>query len=500
MTRKNEIIDDIFRESLNGYIDEIPSKNIWANISRKLLMKDILKFSFVRLSVLLVLLLASLSFFIPSNSKKSLLNTSNTKLADNNIQLSKISSNQNIDITTKSQSNNNQENNAPSDKLEYQKEIINQKVSQTDIKQKNRQIPTTIKKNLKTDLVVKTNLSIQIVSNEDEKELNTSSTADNNRETISMNLVSSKGFNLSSQNNNSLITANKHNTNSIFSNNLSQILPIPEGLSNSPFKPQRPEFSIEAWASPLWIKKSISTNEKTFTDHVAQRNATEKPLINRSYGFNLKMIHNNWLLITGLNYSEYSEKADYSLFSSNIDSNIFITYNNTSYWKYDTIEKFQDPIDTTIWHYIFNREYILDSVAFENTDYDTSFTSTDYSFSNTYKWIEIPLLIGREFSKDRFSFSVATGISYGFLTGSKASILHYDNTSIIVIDKNQAPLKNGMFNYILQVGVDYTLTKKIGIICQPMFRYNLNSMFNKSYPVDQKYYSVGINCGLRYKL
>ncbi|MCF8296350.1 MAG: hypothetical protein K9J13_02295 [Saprospiraceae bacterium] len=511
MTRKNDIIDNIFRDSLDGYMDESPSANVWKNISRKLLMKDILKFSFMRLGVLLILLLASLSFFIPSNLIKEKTGISYNKSSQEKVQVNKISQNnikdkdilaqKTLDNETKSIVNNN---------TEYYKsktanpvaKPINKKIS----KENSQDISTqTVKevyspKQYDSDISIKTNVSTFFAKKTDLKETPSNNEIDNFEEIPNVSLVFSKDFRLGLIHFDENLEFESDNYRNIISQNqLTEKLPLPEGFNNSPFEPEKPQLSIDIWGSPLWSNKALSTNKNLYTDHIAQRNTTEKSLINYSIGVDLKINYKNWLLITGLNYSEYSEKADYSLFSSNIDSNSFITYKDASYWEYDTLDIIYDPIDSTIWYPIIYPKYILDSVAITGVDYDTTFANTNYSFLNTYKWIEIPILVGREFSKDRFTFSIATGISYGFLTGTTGSILHYDNRSIIAIDKNKAPFKNSMFNYILQAGIDYTITKKIGVVCKPMFRYNLNSMFDKTYPIDQRYYSLGVNCGLRYK-
>lgn len=504
MTRKGDIIDNIFRDSLNGYMEEIPSANIWNNISRKLLMKDILKFSFMRLGVLVIFLLASLYFIIPLNLiKTSSSDKALTSQASNSNIINKTVLSQNIHEDVESSDANI--NRKKLYKFQAEK-IIPSIVKKQNIKKENQlivqskenSIPSTNQYN--SDLAFKTSISSQFIRKPDKNE-SPSSIADISKDEITnLSLISPKDFKLDLQQyNNNLVSGTDNITNISNIYQIPEKFPMPEVFNNSPFEPNKPEFSIDIWGSPLWIKKSITAKEKLYTDHITKRIATEKPLLNYSFGMDLKMNYNNWLLITGLNYSEYSENADYSLFSKNIDSSYFITYQDASYWEYDTLAILYNPVDSSIVEIIYERTYILDSVAFTNTDYDTTFANTNYSFLNTYKWIEIPLLVGREFSKERFTFSVATGVSYGFLTGTTGSILHYDNNSIIVIDKNKAPFKNSMFNYILQVGVDYTITKKIGVVCKPMFRYNLNSMFDKSYPVDQRYYSFGVNCGLRYK-
>jgi hypothetical protein len=57
-----------------------------------------------------------------------------------------------------------------------------------------------------------------------------------------------------------------------------------------------------------------------------------------------------------------------------------------------------------------------------------------------------------------------------------------------------------VYNGIFRVGMHYSFTPQFGIDIVPFSRLNINNMTDKNAPFKQKYYNVGLQVGLYYKL
>ena len=118
---------------------------------------------------------------------------------------------------------------------------------------------------------------------------------------------------------------------------------------------------------------------------------------------------------------------------------------------------------------------------------------------NRYKYIEIPILVGKRFYIKKLSIDVVSGLSIGYLISAKGKFLNIYDHEVLDISKGNSPF-NEMFvyNFLLRLNCSYPLNERIRAMVAPSFKYNLNSILNKNYPVSQKYYSAGLNFGLIY--
>jgi hypothetical protein len=253
-------------------------------------------------------------------------------------------------------------------------------------------------------------------------------------------------------------------------------------------------FSLELFAAPVYTTKSVSALNVS-PDYLNLRKENEKSLVTYNLGLELKYSIKNFFLQAGINYSKVGEKIDYN-------KNLFASLDTSeSGWQlYSYLKVFVDTInwDSTNGFAIMTTSVpTLDSI-WEHFE-DSVFNSVKEKGNNELTYIEIPLMIGYSLGKGKLSCQLSAGVSYGILSGTKGKLLRTDASGFndIVI---ATPYRKNIYNFLFRIGCSYHFNEKISVFLQPSFKLNLNSVFESSYPVSQKYKSYGLNIGLNYKL
>ena len=134
---------------------------------------------------------------------------------------------------------------------------------------------------------------------------------------------------------------------------------------------------------------------------------------------------------------------------------------------------------------------------------DTNYKTNKYSFrkDNSYKYVEIPFLIGKRFVANNISFEVSTGISLGFLLKADSRLLSTDGKTALLVSNEKSPYLNSiMVNYLLRFYIRYSISERWSIYISPNMKYNLGNILNESmYPIKQNYMLYGMGSGLIYK-
>jgi hypothetical protein len=81
----------------------------------------------------------------------------------------------------------------------------------------------------------------------------------------------------------------------------------------------------------------------------------------------------------------------------------------------------------------------------------------------------------------------------------KGEMLTIDNSSVYDISQVKPPLQKPDFDYLLRAGITYAYSVRYSFYAEPTFSYSLNSIFNKSYPLNQKYTTYGVRLGMLYR-
>ncbi|MCD4773259.1 MAG: hypothetical protein K8R41_07755 [Bacteroidales bacterium] len=237
-------------------------------------------------------------------------------------------------------------------------------------------------------------------------------------------------------------------------------------------------FSVNVFAGTAFSKSDISGYNP---EYLAFRNSNESDKPGWSLGVDMRLHIKNWIISSGLVYSVYRQSRSYK----------------HSYQEYSPENSFYQ-YDTT-WVWIFDPpNYGIPMI----TDIDSSWVKTynnitiDNSGINQLKYFEIPLLVGYRFNSNMFALEINTGFSAGFLVYSKIKVPEFTNNDDIVTAQQ---MNHTMFNFITNAYLYYYFDSKTSLFVSPYFKQNLQSIFNKSYPVKQQYKTYGVNFGVSFR-
>ena len=239
----------------------------------------------------------------------------------------------------------------------------------------------------------------------------------------------------------------------------------------------------DVYFMPFMFRNSFA-NQLVNSDSVIEQHISETPQLSFLFGFDFHLQHKQrpWSLNMGLNYQVIKENVDYH-FKIAYDGEV------PSYWEYDsTIYYVINPpnIDTI---------YAVDSAYHDHWTKEEAYKSS----SNSYQYLNVPLLIGYNFSKKRSKVNVelATGIamalrlkSTGYLYNNFGDIINYH-------DVNIKPTVD--WYYLASIGVYYKQAH-ITMFLQPSIKYQLNKTTIDHAPLKRRYFIYGLRFGVRIKL
>jgi hypothetical protein len=120
---------------------------------------------------------------------------------------------------------------------------------------------------------------------------------------------------------------------------------------------------------------------------------------------------------------------------------------------------------------------------------------------NSYRFYDVPLIIGYEFDRGRWFISLNTGIMLNIATARRGNMLDPD-MRLVSINSNESDAY-GAFrsrvgsSLIMSLGLNYALTSKLHLLMEPQFRMWMQPLTLRDYPIDQKYVNMGLALGIR---
>jgi len=179
-----------------------------------------------------------------------------------------------------------------------------------------------------------------------------------------------------------------------------------------------------------------------------------------------KLFGNGFNIRAGLNYSQINEKFKYV--QGNIIQVVFII--NASG---DTIGSYQTS----------------------NTRYKTSY--------NHYKTLDIPVTLGYELTKNKWSLNFNTGLIFNIHSWNQGEVLNESLQPVNISGETSNPYQfktNIGIGGIGAISLYYSLNDKLSVMAEPYFRYNFSSMNKTDITLKQKYHTSGIKLGIRINL
>ncbi len=217
--------------------------------------------------------------------------------------------------------------------------------------------------------------------------------------------------------------------------------------------------------------RSFDVRSPESAAYATLRNETEQIQESFSVGFRASVVTANGFAVrTGLNYSKIREPITQRIYEE--EARIITTENE------------------------FGEVLSIDTI------YETNIL--EFRGRNSHKLLDIPLLVGYEFDRPKYNFAFNTGAYLNILARQQGSILNPAG-EIVSIDSDNRNRYNVFkdnvgLSLFGSVAVNYKITPAIHFIFEPYARYYLDSFTLDSHELEQRYFTAGMQVGLRLKM
>lgn len=241
------------------------------------------------------------------------------------------------------------------------------------------------------------------------------------------------------------------------------------------FKGRSWGLAIDAYAGINYASKSLKSKSNEFgaTGYINSRENSEDYLEAFDAGLTINLLNRRgYMASVGINYSQIDEKFNY--FSVTTES------------RFDSVVT-RINIDST---------GMIDSVKeWRQVSVQTAREVLTYNY---YRMVDIPIAVGYQFHKDKWTLEVQGGVMFNLLFKKQGEILN-SSLHVTEITDNDLVFKDkigmsvfGSFKAI------YPITNRIGVYAEPYGRFNLKSITSDAYSLDQKYNNFGLRLGTRF--
>jgi len=224
--------------------------------------------------------------------------------------------------------------------------------------------------------------------------------------------------------------------------------------------------------------RTLEMKSQELSDYINSRNNTESTLYSFSASLRIAYISRSGLGVkTGFNYSQINEKFEYL-----------------------------DPDASLIRTIITIDTLIVGGVPTVVTDTSTIRIpgSLDITSYNRYRFFDIPILATYEAPlNDKFYYSFNGGVLINVAFSQKGRFL--DPAGMPVWFTGSDPdgydaFKNSAgLSFFGSLGLHYKLNDHLDIILEPNFRFYAGSLTSEPYPLEQRWLTLGLSHGIRYK-
>ncbi len=500
-------LENSFKNALTDFDEVHVSSSLWLRISSTLLLKSIgFKIAAISLTAILVIGLPAYFFFIPSNQNNVSESSNDTREFNyKNDKNSHQISNDNKEIKSQTTASN-----AASDKTDdrQMRTITNARLSEHKPAKQNKNHSNAIivaKEPEQPQTTIKTKSALNNTSAQAKKVISTSiiTIEENNDEQNSIIKLEKPLSGISKITNESETELEMYpsiegfydfNNKAAFNNeNINLKKPLPHFYNNG----NRYTTKLEIFAGPNIAFSQMKLADASYKNLLELRKQNESPKLSYHIGLNYKRYYNNWFMSLGINYHRIEDKAYYDVVEFDVDSVISSYMIFKTNYKRTIVGYINNPNDSNSLLPVYKVTSKQDTTLVHNVYYDSTNITKSVSFTNTYSYIDIPLIFGREFNYRQFVFDVSGGVSWGRLIKTAANIPK-ENTQEFYTEKelDNLLIKNS-FNALFGLGFGYRINEGNTLFIRPELRYNLNSMLDKSYPINQKYLQLRLTVGIR---
>ena len=247
-----------------------------------------------------------------------------------------------------------------------------------------------------------------------------------------------------------------------------------------------------------YVQKTLAISND-WNNYLQHRKNEEDAILAPSVGLSITASLNSLSISAGIEYSIYGEKTNYYPYSNQV------TTVEDSRWETFLI----NTTDTNIvfvrgnQYYLLTTNTVLDSNlvtninTFEEYKYDKKIAENNGI--NRIYYVELPIEISYCLNKGRFGFGLSGGISPAMQVHDTGHYIRTDGRGIQTLTELKS-FRKILINSRASVDFYYRAGERTKFVLRPQFIKNLNSVFENSYGIKQKYFSTGILFGATYMI
>jgi len=244
----------------------------------------------------------------------------------------------------------------------------------------------------------------------------------------------------------------------------------------------KPTFEVSFSINPTLNISPYYSNNVTYNTITNQLNNELTNKISYSICLNLYYLYSNYIIGSGFQYLNIIENI------SHIPENFLIQ--SFPYQKLDTV---------STWGQIVNGDTSYISEIEWNTYYNFDTTYLKKKYKNTFKYIEIPIFVGKRIKINQFNVDLNLGFINQFFINSKNDVL------LLNSDKNLYSFKKNNFNkyilsYSLSINCSNELNQKINLLYGINYSKSISSKFKNDFYYKHNYLIIGLKFGIIIKL
>ena len=232
---------------------------------------------------------------------------------------------------------------------------------------------------------------------------------------------------------------------------------------------------VELYASPEYSSKKVGISSSNYF-YTQALDTAQKLSAGFTVGIRIaKNLTNHLLLKSGIQFNQINERFRYKQF---------------------------DTKNSTV---LTERSYINNDGATISIKDTSTFIQTGYRLMtsyNTYKCIEIPVIASWEAGNNKWHFAANGGIIANIASFYEGKTFDNNLNTAPLSAKEQNGVLKSAINLSLYGGVSflYDIGNSFDAFAEPYCKYGLSNSSNTSFGFSQRFNSLGINFGIRYKI
>ncbi len=300
-------------------------------------------------------------------------------------------------------------------------------------------------------------------------------------------------------------------------------------------------WSINPYIS-FWGTNSKLECSQYFENYEAENKNALAPGVSTVYGLGVNYDFKKWRFGSGLSYHIIQEEFTYDTKDISIKTSIKYDLEESGFYdkvvknlhyeivtrqviKVDTIassyivnkiEKPKYTIIDTVWSYKTDTTVINKKDSVEKFDYDTIrvatydtsfYQATDttikinhYDNVNKYSYLEIPFHLSYGFKIKKLTIRPTIGLIVGIMINAKGyGISAKKPQTVYRLKDSELPFANLSISGMFGLGIEYQLNNHLSVYTQPFYRYNFNSIYQNTKPLQKRFYGMGLSLGVTYR-